>query len=329
MVENTSRREVIKKGGLVTTALLGLGSGNVTALACGCLDDNPNKSVNDNSKVEHQGEYVYSQSSALHYYGSYSPKDSDKWRHDLALSTAAASEYQDDYWMSGDAKEIKSTKYSLTVNDDSNESAVIVANPDYQGAYPKDGSDNVPQWVETTFDLAIGSLHPTVAFALTADDMYQALTPDDGFSWRDDGVDFYHSPGTYETLWTDTAHFNRFELEDRAGPDGTWDLEVTASTGTTEFATEPSVTFTVYCYEESFSAVTSSVSETSDVKKVSLSSAKTDRMPSTVDPDKMSARDRKAFGVQNVSDKNIKSPHGEEVEYIATNYPIKAAISSN
>lgn len=322
MPRECTRRTAMKTG-LSALSVLALGTGTSAASPLG---NSPQFQKNDNSKVKHQGEYEYSQSSSLHWYGAYQPATRSGWRHDMALTTCADSEFQDDYWISGEANEITATEYSLTVIDPDGQNVLAEPHPDYFGVHPNSGGIDVPQWVETPFDLTIGSLHPTVAFALAADDMYQALTPKDGFSYRSDGVDFRHSTGLFEVLWSETAHFNRFELENLDGAGGGNDLLVTATTGTTEFATEPEVTFDVFLFEDNTPSVfTSSVDATDDLRVSSFGPS--DVSVDTRDPERMTAAQQDALGIHDVYDADIRSPHGERIQYVATNLPV--TIASN
>lgn len=306
------------------------GVGDTSAVSCCDEENTPEDSTNEKSKVEHQGEHVWSQSTSLHWYSSYQTPSTTGWVHDFALSTCVGCEYQDSHWISGDSNEIKSINYEITKMKPDNQKVDMGTNPEYNCVYPKDNDDILPDWVEIPFDLTIGSLHPTIAFALAADDMAEALAPKDGWNYNSDGVDFTHS--TSGTLWSDAAYFNRFRFidEDGHGSDGDLgiDMKVNASTVAAEFAPNPEVEIDVYLFEDIGPTLqTAETDEEWDDYSV-YKFGNTAEGLNTVNPSQMSSDEKEVFGVKDVSDKSIKSPYGEEITYVASDLPISVVKKS-
>lgn len=243
---------------------------------------------------------------------------------------------------------------------DYNEDGLVDADTvaDRQGIYPDGRNENLPEWVEITTDVAIGALSAPAGFIVAADDMAQALQPKDDLKSikNNKGFEFLNTPGYFENNWSDISHFQRALYE--SGPDAQADDDLVVhgrvGRGGGDFTTN--IQFLLSFWKSDLSYVdkgkyrgdctnSTSCTETNGVEiKTSFSEdqGKKDEAPpfsdstpserkdamvvSTTNPHEMSAKERKAIGIERVdpSDppEDVSRHNGELPSFVARNTPV-------
>ncbi|NEU58944.1 hypothetical protein [Halorussus sp. MSC15.2] len=138
----------------------------------------------------------------------------------MALSTNIAARWQYTDGSLQPSNNIGGQYYDMTLGRPNSDWTITTHdNRDYFGVYPNNisNSDTLPDKFEIPIDVALGALHPGIAFAVALDDFAATLDDNNGVNQTSDGWELTHHPASWEDRWSDASHFQRFFV---AGPEG-------------------------------------------------------------------------------------------------------------